>query len=51
MDTIVDERYIEVVVQETLSWPSNRKWHTRDKEARIRSFFGFLDHPEVYPYA
>lgn len=40
MDTIVDERYIEVVVQETLSWPSNRKWHTRDKEARIRSFFG-----------
>ena len=37
---IVDENRVEYVVKETLCWPPNRRWDTKEKETRIRSFFG-----------
>ena len=37
---VVDEQHIDIVVQETLCWPSNRKWNSKDRDGRIRSFFG-----------
>ena len=31
---------IELVAQQTLRWPDNRRWKTKDRDRRFRSFFG-----------
>ena len=36
----MDKDSIEEVAKKTLSWPSNRKWDSTDKNSRFSSFFG-----------
>ena len=37
---MITHDHIELVAKETLRWPDNRKWSSKDKERRIRSCFG-----------
>ena len=39
-NTHVTSELIELVAQEVLCWPNNRKWKTKDKDVRFGSFFG-----------
>ena len=37
---IATEQVIDAVAQEMLQWPVSRRWNSKDKDSRIRSFFG-----------
>jgi len=37
---VVDAIVVDACIQDVLGWPPNRKWSSKDKDERIRSFFG-----------
>ena len=37
---MLNQEAIEIVAKETLGWPENRKWNSKDKDVRFRSCFG-----------
>ena len=41
---IATEEAIDKAVQETLHWPSSCRWNSKDKDSRIRAFFGMPLH-------
>ena len=37
---VMTVKIVETCAQDVLGWPPNRKWESKDKDERIRSFFG-----------
>ena len=44
---MVDQEDIENAAKETLAWPANKKWDTKEKDDRFRAFFVHFGAPSV----